>query len=351
MRPDEARWRHHRCGTRDAMKELLRTTGRAVLLALGALAVTVSGAWGTLALWYQLPGSAAARTLGATLWTSAVLALVAAAILRRSPLPLGGYALMYALLLWWWSGIAPTGKGPWADDVARMLTGEVHGHTVVLHDVRDFAWRSDSDYDARWETQRYDLDRLVSADVVLSHWGSKAIAHAMLSFGFDDGRHLVFSVEIRKRRGQRFSSIGGFFKRFETALVAAPESDVIRVRTNARGEDDYLYPLDIGHEAMRALFLSYVDSANRLAARPAFYNTVTSNCATLVYRMAHQLDPGLPWDVRLLLTGYLPGYLYKIGALDHRLTLAQWNARARITDRARAAPAEAFSAAIRAPAH
>jgi hypothetical protein len=328
----------------------MQAIGRGALLLLGALVVFLSGAWGTLALWYQCPGGTLARTLGAILWSTAVLALAAMAMLRRTWWPLGGYVLMYALLLAWWSTIKPTLQHAWADDVARLLTGEVHGHVVTLHHVRDFAWRSDSDYDPRWETQHYDLDRLVSADAVLSHWGSKAIAHAMISFGFDDGRHLVFSVEIRKRRGQTFSSIGGFFKDFEAILIAAPERDVVRVRTNVRGEDDYLYPLAMSRDAMRALFLSYVDTANRLAHTPAFYNTVTSNCTTVVHRMARQLDPGLPWDLRLLLTGYLPGYLYKIGVLDHRLTLDEWTRRARITARARASrPGEDFSAAIRAP--
>ena len=328
----------------------LRVIGAMASFALAALVTLVSGAWGALALWYQLPGGHATRTLGASLWVAALLALLAMAILRRTWWPLGGYALMYALLLAWWSTIAPTNHRAWADDVSHLLTGEAHGSVVTLRNVRDFTWRSDDDYDARWETQSYDLDRLVSADALLSHWGSQAIAHAMISFGFDDGRHLVFSVEIRKRRGQAFSAVGGFFKDFESILVAAPESDIVRVRTNVRGEDDYLYPLSMSHDAMRALFLSYTDTANRLAAQPAFYNTITSNCTTVVYRMARQLDPGLPWDARLLLTGYLPGYLYKIGALDHRLTLDEWNRRARITERARASRAgEDFSASIRAP--
>jgi hypothetical protein len=335
------------------MAKLLRTMGHMLARlagALVALVALVSIAWGTLALSYQLPGGVAVRMLGAGSWAALALALFMLAIRHHTWRPLLGYALMYVLLLAWWAGIKPGSHHDWADDVSRQLTGEVHGNVVILHNVRDFDWRSDDDYDARWDTQSYDLDHLVSADAVLSHWGSDAIAHAMVSFGFDDGRHLVFSVEIRKRRGQEFSSIGGFFKDFETTLVAAPESDLIRVRTNVRGEDDYLYPLAISRSTMRALFLSYVDTANRLTTTPAFYNTITSNCATVVYRMARHLDPGLPLDARLLLTGYLPGYLYKIGALDHRLTLQQWNARARITERARSSQAgEDFSAAIRAP--
>src|SRR6185312_5247322 len=98
--------------------------------------------------------------------------------------------------------------------------------------------------------------------------GAAAIAHAMISFGFDDGRHVVFSVEVRKSREQTYSSIGGFFKQFETILVAADERDIIRVRTNVRGEDDYLYPLRLDPSTLRSLFLSYVHAANRLAAQP-----------------------------------------------------------------------------------
>jgi len=322
--------------------------GRAVLLALAALATFVSGVWGTLALWYQLPGGRVGRSAGSAAWVLLVVTLVALAICHCSWLPLGIYAVAYAVLLLWWVGISPSNQRVWADDVARMLTGTVQGSEVTLHNVRDFSWRSDSDYDARWETRRYDLDHLATADAVLSYWGSKAIAHAMISFGFDDGSHVVFSVEIRKKRGDRYSPVGGFFKQFEMILVAADENDIVRVRTNIRGEDDYLYPLRMDRPTLRSLFLSYMHAANRLAAQPAFYNSFTSNCTTIVYRMARQIGTGLPWDVRLLLTGYLPEYLHKIGALDPEVPVEILRQRGRITERARASVAGAdFSRAIR----
>jgi len=331
------------------MAKTRRMLGRAALFVLAGLVTFVSGAWGALALWYQLPGGVAWRTLGSVAWSLAVIALAVLAISRRSWLPLGAYVLLYAALLLWWSTIAPSNQRIWADDVSELLSGTVDGSQVTLNHVRDFTWRSDTDYDVRWETRHYDLDHLVSADAVLSYWSSKSIAHAMISFGFDDGRHVVFSVEIRKERGEQFSAIGGFFKQFETILVAADENDIIRVRTNARGEDDYLYPLRMDKPAMRALFLSYVRAANGLVDAPAFYNTITSNCTTLVYRMAKLIEPGLPRDIRLLATGYLPEYLYKVGALDHAFTVEQWRQRARITERARRiAPGEDFSRVIRA---
>jgi hypothetical protein len=331
------------------MAKKLMMLVRAALFVVTALITVLSGAWGSLALWYQLPGGPVSRTLGGTAWALAVIALAVFAISRRSWLPLGIYAAMYAALLIWWASIAPSNNRIWSDDVARMLTGRVQGNAVTLDNVRDFIWRTDNDYDVRWETRHYDLDRLASADAVLSYWSSKAIAHAMISFGFDDGSHVVFSVEIRKKRGDQYSSIGGFFRQFETTLVAADERDIIRVRTNVRGEDDYLYPLRMDKPTMRALFLSYVHAANALSVTPAFYNTITSNCTTIVYRMARQIDPGLPWDVRLLLTGYLPEYLYKVGAVDRSVSVEQLRRRGRITDKAKNTSAsDDFSAAIRA---
>ncbi|WP_254424433.1 DUF4105 domain-containing protein [Rhodanobacter sp. C05] len=326
-----------------------RMIGKMALIAVMALGTFCSGAWATLALWYQLPGNLATRTIGSALWVTGVIALVTFAINRRSWLPLGLYAVIYAVLLLWWTTIAPSNQRVWADDTSHLLTGTVEGSQVTLNNVRNFSWRTDDDYDARWETRHYDLDHLATADAVLSYWGSAAIAHAMISFGFDDGSHVVFSVEIRRKRGQQYSAIGGFFKQFETILVAADERDIIRVRTNVRGEDDYLYPLRMDKAAMRALFLSYVHAANKLAITPAFYNTITSNCTTIVYRMAKQIEPGLPRDFRLLLTGYLPEYLYKVGALDRSVPIAELRRRGRITDRARSSkPGDDFSMVIRA---
>lgn len=330
------------------MKQRIRMIARMLLFGLLALATLGSGAWGALALWYQLPGGTVVKILGSVTWSLVVIVLAGVAISRRSWLPPGIYLVLYALLLFWWSGIAPSNLRDWADDVSRPLTGRIEGNQVVLDNVRDFAWRADTDYDAHWETRRYDLDHLVTADAVLSYWGSQAIAHAMISFGFDDGRHVVFSVEIRRERGEQYSAIGGFFKQFETTLVAADEHDIIRVRTNVRGEDDYLYPLRMDKPAMRALFLSYVQAANRLATTPAFYNTLTSNCTTIVYHMARQIEPRLPWDFRLLFTGYLPEYLHEVGAVDRDVTVDVLRERSRITDRARGTRAtDDFSRAIR----
>ncbi|GLQ99800.1 Lnb N-terminal periplasmic domain-containing protein [Dyella mobilis] len=323
---------------------------RWMLGALIVLVVVLSGGWGALALWYQFPGNAVARGVAGVLWALVALVALVWTLSRGTGLPVAVYALAFLLLLAWWSTIAPSSQRDWADDVAKLLTGSVDGNRVTLYNVRHFNWRSDDDYDARWETRTYDLDHLASADLILSSWGVPGIVHALLSFGFDDGSHVVFSVEIRKKKNQSFTPLGGFFKDYERAIVAADEDDVIRVRTNVRGETDHLYRLQMNKPAMHALFLSYVKEANELAVQPAFYNTVTSNCVTIVYGMAKQIDPGLPYDYRLLLTAYLPGYLYGVGALDKRYPLQVLTEQGDITARARAVrPGEDFSTAIRTP--
>jgi hypothetical protein len=170
----------------------------------------------------------------------------------------------------------------------------------------------------------------------------------LISFGFDDGEHIVFSVEIRREKHESFSEIGGFFKEFELSIIAADERDVIRLRTNVRGEDDYLYRIRMPVSAMRPLFLGYIDEANTLVRAPRFYNTITINCTTLVYHMMKRIIGYLPLDYRLILSGYLPEYVYRVGGLDQRYSLQELRAHGRITDRAKKADrSDAFSADIR----
>jgi hypothetical protein len=170
----------------------------------------------------------------------------------------------------------------------------------------------------------------------------------LISFGFDDGAQVVFSVEIRRQKTQAFSEIGGFFKEFELSIIAADERDVVRLRTNIRGEDVYLYRLQLPQPAIRLLFLGYVGEANSLIDSPRFYNTVTVNCTTLVYQMMTRIVGRLPLDYRLLFSGHLPEYVYRVGGLDRRYSLAELRERGRITERAKKSDrSESFSADIR----
>jgi hypothetical protein len=214
--------------------------------------------------------------------------------------------------------------------------------------VRNFTWRSDTDFDQRWEQRSFDLSRITDVDLIMSYWAGEAIAHTIVSFGFADGARLAFSIETRKAVGEAYSPIAGFFKEYELAIVAADERDVVRVRSNVRGEDVRIYRLRTSPADARVLLGEYVAEANQLAQAPRFYNTLTANCTTLVFGMVRVIRPGLKLDARVLLSGYLPDYVYDLGAVDTSMPLAELRERARIHGRAIRADADPdFSARIR----
>jgi hypothetical protein len=278
-------------------------------------------------------------------FTVAILVAVASGLVEAGMI---AFATAFVVLLAWWHRVEPSNNREWADDVAQMTTGVVEGERVTLHNVRNFDWRTTSDYTQRWETRSYDLSRLSGVDMILSYWSMRAIAHVLISFGFDDGEHVVFSVEIRREKTEEFSEVGGFFKEFELSILACDERDVIRLRTNVRHEDDYLYRIRMRAANMRSLFLSYVNEANELACTPRFYNTLTVNCTTLVYQMMRRIVGRLPLDYRLLLSGYLAAYVHKVQGLDPRYGLEELRRLGRITERARKSDRHpTFSADIR----
>ncbi len=315
--------------------------------AVFGIAAVLGALWTGLAVWHQI----------ATPWRWLALAgLVLGALLllrlsaARPALAWGGLMTAALGVGLWWASIRPSNEGDWRPEVARLARVEIEGSKVAIQNLRNFTWRAPNDFDESWETRSYDLDQLTSADFISSVWGNPAIAHTFLSFGFADGSRVAFSAEVRRKKGQVFSGLDGAFKRFELALVAATEEDVIRLRTHARSEEVSIYPLRASKAQMRALFLAYLALAEELAEKPRFYHTLLTNCTTEIFRLARIVEPGVPRDWRILVSGHMADYLRDHGLIDSARPMAEIRAEAVINARALAAPPEAdFSAAIRAP--
>ena len=285
-------------------------------LTLLAIAILLIGAWCSLAVWFRGIGNEPVRdALAGATFVLAVLTVGCFATPWRWR-AFASYAAVVAVILVWWWTIYPSNDRNWAPDVARSVTAMIDGDRLVVSNVRDFNWHSDTDFDQRWEQRTYNLSQVTNADLIMSYWGNEAIGHTMVSFGFADGSWLVFSIEIRKERGEIYSTIAGFFKQYDLEMIAADERDVVRVRSNVRGEDVRVYRLRILPASAQVLLREYIQEANQLARTPRFYNTLTANCTTLVFEMARVVHPGLPLDYRVLLSGYLPNYLYDLGATN-----------------------------------
>ena len=330
------------------MKPIIRRLARWIGFALLAIAILLVAVWCSVAIWYRCPGGEAVRGLLAAATLAFAVVVVACLATTRRWLALAVYAASFALFLAWWATIRPTNDRNWTPDVARTVTATIDGDRLVVENVRNFTWRSDTDFDQRWEQRTYNLSNVTDVDLIMSYWSGEAIAHTIVSFGFDDAARLAFSIETRKESHEGYSSIAGFFKEYELAMVAADERDVVRVRSNVRGEDVRIYRLRMTPANAQLLLREYVQEINDLAREPRFYNTLTANCTNLVFDMVRVIHPGLPLDIRVLLSGYLPNYAYDLGATDTNVSFERLRETAKIHDNAVQADTDPlFSARIR----
>lgn len=83
-----------------------------------------------------------------------------------------------------------------------------------------------------------------------------------------------------------------------------------------------------------------------LAAEPRFYNGITTNCTTGIYRRYKANRP--PFDWRVVVNGQLDAYLYKLGLLDQSLSFPELKNACRINPVAKGLPDENFGNTIRA---
>ena len=130
--------------------------------------------------------------------------------------------------------------------------------------------------------------------------------------------------------------------------MVADERAVIRLRTNCRREDVYLYRLTIQPQTARAILLDYVEELNRLARRPRWYNAVTRNCTTAIRNHVKNASPDDPWDWRIIVNGRLDELGYERGNVDTSLPFEELRRRSAISARGQAADAAPdFSRRIR----
>jgi Domain of unknown function (DUF4105) len=314
-----------------------RAAGALLRALISVLVIAPITAWSALALWFRFPAPGGLRAAAAVLFALLALATIVALFFRRGLIGLAVFAVVFAGLLAWWSTIRPPLDGDWAPDVARQTTGEIKGDVLTLSDVRDFDWRTDHDFTEKWSKRSYVLSKLKTLDLFLAYWAGPEMAHVIMSFGFEDGDHIAWSVEVRRERSGEFSPIADAFKNHTLVYLATTERDSVRLRTNVRGEDVRLYRLNTPPEQARALLQEYVVESTALAEQPKFYNSITANCATVVFKLVRAAGSTLPFDWRLVVNGFLPGYLYDHQAVVTTMPLNELMERARISRQAKAA--------------
>jgi Domain of unknown function (DUF4105) len=311
--------------------------------ALAGLAAFLCAIWAIGALYFDFPK---AGPFAAIVFVIAVL--ISVVFVRGKLLKLGIVFGACTLVTGWWLTLKPSNDGAWQPDVAQQAWADVQGDEVTFHNVRNCDYRTETDYTPHWETRTVRVSQITGIDLAVDYWGSPWIAHPIVSFQFADAPPLCFSIETRKKVGQTYSTIGGLYRQFELIYIVADERDVVRVRTNYRKEDIYLYHTTISQARARERFLEYIHSLNVLRNKPRWYNAITTNCTTSI-RTQHPPNERLPWDWRILLNGKADQMLYQ----DHAfatggLSFTELKQRSLINERARAADQDPnFSSIIR----
>ena len=302
--------------------------------------------WATSAIfWSNLPWYWARLVLALTFLAYGIYALWVKPN-RRTLLVFAG---LFLVVFVWYHSIRPSHNRNWRPEVAVMPRAIIDGDRVLLKNVRNFDYRSTNDFTVRYEDREVLLSRLTAVDFFVSYWMPGPVAHTFVSFNFDNADPLSISIEARPEVGRGFEPFASIFKQFGLIYVVGDERDVVRVRTNFRGEDVYLYRIETSPEKARQLFLVYLDRINQLADRPEFYQLLSNSCTINIVRYARMAGKLPEFDIRFWLNGFADRGLYRARLLNPALPFAELRRRSWVNDSARAADDAAdFSQRIRA---
>lgn len=233
--------------------------------------------------------------------------------------------------------VRPSLTRDWSPDQAVLAHADISSTTVAITRIRNINYRTTTDYDVQYYDKTFDLNKIQSVWYMVepfSGYGAGA-AHTLVSFGFAGGDYVAISAEIRKEKGESFSAIKGLFRQYELIYVIADERDVIKLRSNYRKDDVFLYPVKTTKANIQKLFISMLTRANKLATQPEFYNTLTNTCATNIMAHVNEIAPGrIPLSYKVLMPGYSDELARKIGLIDNTLSIEELRAKYRINDKA-----------------
>jgi hypothetical protein len=228
--------------------------------------------------------------------------------------------------------LTPSNDRDWAPEYSRVATANFRGDLVTIHNVRNCDYRSQDEFDVHYSDRTYDLTKVDSVDYILVPFADMpSVAHTFLSFGFQGDNYLSVSVEVRHLRGEKYTPIRDLFNQSEIVYVVGDERDLIRLRSNFRKDDVYLYRANTTPGESQALFVDMLQRANKLASQPEFYNTITNNCTTnIVTHVNHVIPNKIPYSYQVLFPGLSDRLAYNLGLIKGNGTFEQTRAEARI---------------------
>lgn len=245
--------------------------------------------------------------------------------------------VVIALLIIAYLSIKPSNNRQWNIDQQVLPEITINGGQVSIKNIRNFTYRTKDDYTPGYYDKTFDLAKLKNVYYVVEPFSGHGAgaAHTLLSFEFEPGNFVAISVEIRKEIGETFSPWKGLLKQYELMYVIGDERDLIKLRSNYRHDQVYLYPMAGSIEKKQALFLDMLARAQKLQAKPEFYNTIFSTCTTNLVAHLNKISPNrVPFSFKVLMPAYSDELAYDLGLIDTDLTFFEAQQKYLINDRA-----------------
>src|SRR5688572_19601532 len=123
-------------------------------------------------------------------------------------------------LLIGWLSITPSNHRNWNLDQVVLPEAEINGSLVTIRNIRNFTYRSTTDFTPAYYDRTFDLAELQRVYYIVEPFSDfKGAAHTFVSFEFTGPEFVAISPEIRKEQGEVFSAFKGLFKRYELMYV------------------------------------------------------------------------------------------------------------------------------------
>ncbi|MCJ8312254.1 MAG: DUF4105 domain-containing protein [Saccharospirillaceae bacterium] len=201
---------------------------------------------------------------------------------------------------------------------------------INIQNIKDFTYMDNGQINkAHYFNDSFDITQVKTVWYGLAHFSKFGIAHAFLSFEFENGQFLVTSIEARRLSKQKFSPFKGMFNQYNKIIVFGTERDIIGLRTHYLKHKVYLYALEMDKSETQSLFESVLKDALKLQKQPEFYNTLLDNCLTGIAKFSKQWNKlRYTFDYRVFLPGFSDVLVQKMGFLNTDISIKNIRAKA-----------------------
>jgi hypothetical protein len=213
----------------------------------------------------------------------------------------------------------PSTEADWNTDCEFQSKAIIEENHITFTKIRDFTWRTTRDRDEKWdENVKFDLREIKDVWFIVDHFHKiHGLAHTFLSIEFNDGRCISISFEARRVKGKRYHPWKGLWRSYELYLLIGYERDLLGLRTNARGNKDYLFRAVTPPGKDRQLLLAIAQKMNQLSETAEWYHSFFTTCNTSIVKVVNKITPGrIPFIWRNFLPGYTPKAAFKLGLIE-----------------------------------